>query len=122
MTLKVGLPWPPSVNLYWRHGRGRTYIDKPGKTFRENVAAAIGGERLLMQGRLVVDIEAHPPDNRRRDLDNVLKALLDALEHAGVYEDDSQIDKLSIVRQEVRRPKGCVVVTVRQVVPPRGDT
>jgi len=41
-----------------------------------------------------------PPDRRRRDLDNVLKSLLDSLEHAGVYTDDSQIRKLSIERSE----------------------
>ena len=35
-----------------------------------------------------------PPDLRRRDLDNLLKPTLDALQHAGVYEDDSQVDLL----------------------------
>ena len=37
-----------------------------------------------------------PPDNRRRDIDNVQKALLDALQHGGAYADDSQIVRLSI--------------------------
>ena len=34
-----------------------------------------------LTGKLVVDVEVFPPDNRRRDIDNVQKALLDALEH-----------------------------------------
>jgi crossover junction endodeoxyribonuclease RusA len=50
--------------------------------------------------RLSVSILAYPPDRRKRDLDNVLKSLLDALMHAGVYSDDSQIDKLTISRNK----------------------
>ncbi|TWU43995.1 Crossover junction endodeoxyribonuclease RusA [Novipirellula aureliae] len=47
-------------------------------------------------GSLSVDVLIHPPDRRRRDIDNVLKALLDALQHGGAYEDDNQIVDLSI--------------------------
>mgnify|MGYP000985260285 FL=1 len=42
-------------------------------------------------------IYAAPPDRRRRDLDNLLKPLLDALS-GYAYRDDSQIDRLEIVR------------------------
>ena len=50
--------------------------------------------------RLSVLINAYPPDRRKRDLDNILKSLLDALQHARVYPDDSQIDRLTIIRNE----------------------
>jgi len=46
-------------------------------------------------------MDAFPPDRRCRDLDNLQKPVLDALEHAGVYEDDSQIDLLVTRRREV---------------------
>jgi crossover junction endodeoxyribonuclease RusA len=49
-------------------------------------------------------MDAFPPDRRRRDLDNLLKALLDSIEHAGVYEDDSQIDLLVARRREPLAP------------------
>jgi crossover junction endodeoxyribonuclease RusA len=48
--------------------------------------------------RLSVRIEAWMPDRRRRDLDNLMKSTLDSITHAGVWEDDSQIDHLSIRR------------------------
>jgi crossover junction endodeoxyribonuclease RusA len=58
-----------------------------------------------------VHVTAHPPDRRRRDLDNAMKALLDALGHGGVYEDDGQIDRLEIERGTVV-PGGKVVVRI----------
>jgi len=51
-------------------------------------------------GRIALAMDAFPPDHRRRDLDNIQKPVLDALEHAGVYEDDSQIDLLITRRRE----------------------
>jgi crossover junction endodeoxyribonuclease RusA len=50
---------------------------------------------------LRVEIEAWPPDKRKRDLDNILKSLLDALTYAGIWEDDSQIDDLRIYRATI---------------------
>ena len=46
--------------------------------------------------RVKVVIQAHAPDKRRRDLDNVQKALLDSLTYAGVWGDDDQVDDLRI--------------------------
>ena len=43
-----------------------------------------------------------------------MKALLDALAHGGAYEDDSQIDRLEIVRGAVE-PGGRVVVKIAEV-------
>lgn len=97
--IQLQLPWPPSLNHYYRRVGNRTLISKPGRQYRHAVVGQLRphfGEPL--RGRLQVTMYAHPPDRRRRDLDNVQKALLDALQHAGVYADDSQIDSLSITR------------------------
>ena len=92
------LPYPPSINHYWRHFRGHTVISREGRTFRTNVCslmAARGGNgprKPPMGGRIALAMDAFPPDFRRRDIDNTQKATLDALQHAGIYLDDSQID------------------------------
>jgi Holliday junction resolvase RusA-like endonuclease len=36
--------------------------------------------------------------------------LLDALEHAGCYENDSQVDELHVIRQEVKKGGACTVI------------
>jgi crossover junction endodeoxyribonuclease RusA len=43
-------------------------------------------------------MDAFPPDRRRRDLDNILKASLDSLTHAHIYADDELIDVLIVRR------------------------
>lgn len=100
----ITLPYPPSVNHYWRHFRGHTVISREGRTFRQNVCALLAGNgprKPPAGGRIALYMDAFPPDRRRRDLDNLQKATLDALQHAGEYEDDSQIDLLVARRRSV---------------------
>jgi crossover junction endodeoxyribonuclease RusA len=98
-VLELELPYPPSVNHYFRMVGRRVLISREGRAFRQRVCSilAASGVRPLA-GRLAVQVEVYPPDNRRRDIDNVQKALLDALQHGGAYHDDSQIVRLAIVR------------------------
>lgn len=53
---------------------------------------------FLKTDRIRLDILACPPDRRKRDLDNILKALIDSLQHASIYNDDNQIDIIRIER------------------------
>lgn len=107
-SFTVTLPWPPSTNRIWRnvavHGKPRTLLSEEGRRFRTSAAqmCMLGGvNNRQLAGRLAVSMVACPPDRRARDLDNVLKATLDALTHAGVWLDDSQIDLLSVERAQV---------------------
>lgn len=108
------LPYPPSVNHYWRRVGRRTLISREGRRYRELICCLLASRRKpAMRGRLDVSIIVYSPDQRATDLDNRLKGLLDSLEHAGVYENDSQIDRLVIQRGPVV-PAGKVIVEVRE--------
>ncbi len=109
----IRLPWPPSVNNYWHNRTAgkpprtfvQTYLGREGKAFRRDVLAAVLEQlpemRAPSRDRLRVWITATMPDRRKRDLDNLGKATLDALTHAGVWEDDSQIYDLRLKWSEV---------------------
>jgi Holliday junction resolvase RusA-like endonuclease len=60
--------------------------------------------------RLEVTMWLYPRSKVVTDLDNRLKAVLDGLEEAGVYENDGQIDVLSIQRGEIRKGGGIDVM------------
>jgi len=114
--MNITLPYPPSVNTYWRSRwtgtHIRHHISHEGEKYRHAVIRALSDWDMIL-GPLALRVEVHPPDRRARDLDNVLKALLDSLEHAGVYESDSQIVDLHVVKRDPA-PPGRVKVTVTQ--------
>ncbi len=117
--LTVTVAYPPSVNHYWRRVGPRTLISRQGRAFRRDVVRALRlagdlGEPLPMDDPLDVEIMLYPPDRRRRDVDNTLKALLDALQHAGVYTDDSLIERLSVEKGDVVKGGKAVVVIRRR--------
>ena len=110
------LPYPPSVNHYWlRNRNGSVRVSKEGVSFRQEVWLRCRQERIKrLHGRLSVEVAAYPPDLRKRDLDNILKALLDALKHGGAYDDDGQIDRLLVVRCGIIK-RGQVTVRIEQL-------
>lgn len=113
--LSFELPYPPSINHYWRRVGPRTLISREGRRFRASVMALLAARRVRpLHGKLQVHVEVFPPDNRRRDVDNVVKALLDALEHGGAYADDSQVVKLSIEKLDPVEG-GRAVVEIQEV-------
>jgi len=112
--MTITLPYPPSINHYWRHFRGHVVISQEGQAYRRHVCALLAGggpRRPPAGGRIALAMDAFPPDRRKRDLDNLQKPVLDALEHAGMYEDDSQIDLL-LTRRRNPVPGGNLNVRV----------
>lgn len=112
MTLE--LPWPPSVNHYYARNRdGSVRIGAEGRTYRRDIKTLCLVKRVASFGRerLSVRVDAFPPDRRERDLGNLDKALMDSLQHAGVFKSDGQIDDLHLVRMPPT-PGGRVVVSI----------
>ena len=92
MRIDLVLPFPPSVNTYWRQWQGRTILSRAGRQFKAEVKDIIVEEKVPSVGnrRLSVKMLIRPRDKRRIDLDNRIKAVLDSLEDAGVFEGDAE--------------------------------
>jgi crossover junction endodeoxyribonuclease RusA len=116
--IEITLPYPPSANTYYRAPNtgklaGRHLLSEKGRTYREQVRLICLAQRIkAMTGRLAVHMVAHPPDKRRRDLDNLVKGAQDSLTHGGAWLDDSQIDWLLVERGHVVKD-GALRVTIR---------
>lgn len=119
--LELDLPFPPSTNTYWRHGNGHHYLSNSGRAYRDTVAGIFTAAGAKKQhGHLALFAVGWPKDRRKRDLDNHFgKALLDALQHAGAYDDDAQIVALSsrweMDNGEIKRhPEGLIHIRIVQ--------
>ncbi len=115
MNVSIELPWPPSSNTYWRR-RGHCYfISNKGQDYREFVTKLCYryAGMFNIESRLRLTIDAFPPDKRKRDLDNLFKAVLDSLQAARIFPDDCQIDELSIRRMPDF--DGKIVVNMEQI-------
>lgn len=120
--MKLTLPFPPSVNTYWRAPNkgplaGRHLINEKGRQFRTAAFASVI-EQLRrkpkpLDGELSVAVILYPPDRRNRDLDNYGKALFDALTHAGVWHDDSQMKRM-LVEWGPIVPKGRAEIIIKE--------
>ncbi|WP_413734363.1 RusA family crossover junction endodeoxyribonuclease [Sodalis sp. RH21] len=117
------LPFPPSVNSYWRAPNqgalaGRHLISVNGRRYRTDVLASVLEQLRRMPVALCHDLSIelvlYPPNRARRDLDNCFKALFDALTHAGIWQDDSQVKQLSARWGEVTIG-GKAEITIREM-------
>lgn len=106
--LQFELPYPPSINHYWRavttkHGI-RFYITPKGNEFRKATKLLAPKLRNPICDFVKIEMELTPPDKRVRDIDNVLKPVLDALLHARIIDDDYLVSDLNIKRIEPTKP------------------
>tara|TARA_R110000803_G_scaffold163054_1_gene226730 strand:- start:1009 stop:1395 length:387 start_codon:yes stop_codon:yes gene_type:complete len=98
------LPFPPTINSYYKMTRqGQRYLDKSVREFRQKVADTVNEQApgLCLDTPLFMEVYLFMPDRRKRDVDNYMKGLLDALTEAGLWEDDSLVDQLHIYRGEI---------------------
>ena len=100
--INVRLPWPPQVNNYYTVARNRKILSTKGRAYKAHCVAELMEQKARkgLKSRLEVLIDVYPPDRRKRDLDNLCKPILDALQDYGMF-DDSQIDDLRVRRREM---------------------
>lgn len=101
-SISFRLPWPPSINHYYgRRRQGGVYLKERGRLYRKKASlefARLDWPRLF--GKVQVSLLLSPPDRRTRDIDNIRKAIYDAISdrkkrnaviHHGVIPDDKFI-------------------------------
>jgi crossover junction endodeoxyribonuclease RusA len=85
----IKLPYPPSVNSIWRSTKGgKVYKSADAKSWANEAGWLIKASGLKVKGPFIFSLVATAPDKRRRDIDNISKVVLDALQAAGAIEDD----------------------------------
>ena len=110
--IALTLPFPPTVNHAWGQCGTRKFLKKSGHEFRRIVSEAVQDAKARAEGRLAVFIALYAPTRRSYDIDNRIKSTLDALQCAGVFDDDEQVDVLWVVRREVVKGGMAKVVIV----------
>ena len=108
MEFKIVLPMPPSLNRLYRMGKGNFYTSSESKLYDNLVWAMVRETNqqncFTEEDRLRLEIFVHAENNRKFDLDNLIKKCQDSLQFAGVYPNDNQIDELWVQRGEIRKP------------------
>jgi crossover junction endodeoxyribonuclease RusA len=101
MIKKFTLPYPPSVNKLWRAYNGRNILSKEGRLYKQIVSLEFSLQNGFSFGNVPISIkmEIQPPDRRKRDIDNIPKIVLDSLQNAGCFDDDSQIVELHLIKK-----------------------
>ena len=109
--MKIHLPlWPPTTNTIYRNVHGKTMLGaRARKFYRDGLTMLVyripSQQRaaLPLPGPFHVVVRLYPPDRRKFDVDNRLKALLDLLTKAGIWGDDSEVDKITVSRETIRK-------------------
>jgi crossover junction endodeoxyribonuclease RusA len=119
--LRLELPWPPSINHYWRRHGHVIHVSTAGTRFARLCCLAVRAQfhSAPINQPVAVLVEAWAPKrgpygNCGYDVDNRLKPLLDALTKAELWTDDKFVRDLRIVDRG-RSEGGMVVVWVRPI-------
>jgi crossover junction endodeoxyribonuclease RusA len=103
--LNIILPYPhkASVNSIWKRVKNQVYLSPQAKHFRYLVYYQLHGTIGFEDMPLRLEIKIYPPDNRVRDIDNILKTVLDSLQFAKMFKNDSQVHQLYLEKMPVKK-------------------
>ena len=130
--LEFKLPYPPSVNHYKKVGRivktktGKLYQQRKNTCHTEKFyfdvyiltkqSIPLEWPRFCDSATFSLNVYVYPPDNKKRDLDNILKVLIDSLVRAHIIKDDHQIHRLYVEKCEIMC-QGQVIVRIQELLP-----
>ena len=81
---------PPSVNRCYRTYNNRVYKSKVYNDYLKQMSAFLDNRTdEKIEGRVSIDVTFYKKDNRRFDLDNRLKSLLDSIENQLIENDEN---------------------------------
>ena len=108
----LNLPYPPSINNYWIASGHRRFVSQRGRDFKKAVMLFCVEWRVPKFGDkpMWVDIILRPANKRLMDIDNCIKPILDALQDAGVFNNDVQVQWVRIERGLPMKGGGCTVM------------
>lgn len=120
MICELYTSYPPTINTYYTRTQRGLFISTKGRKFRDELIKdfheQLGGMSKIT-GKVRIDVIAWVPDNRVRDLDNIMKPVMDAMTHAGFWEDDCQVDQMCVYRGAKVSPKGACYIRVSEAAP-----
>lgn len=100
----LDLPWPPSVNTYYRRHGHTIHVSAAGKRFSKLVALSVRTQfkAAPIEENVAVLLELFAPKrgpygNNGYDVDNRVKAVLDALTRAELWTDDKIVRDVRVV-------------------------
>lgn len=108
--IRLVLPFPPSVHGLYRGGRWRGDISPEYKAWRDEAGLLLNRQRApAFTGPVRVIVRLVAPDNRERDSDNYIKAILDLLVAHGVIESDDRKTLLGHYVEWIEEGPPCTV-------------
>lgn len=95
--MNLTLPYPPSANRYWRQWQGRMVVSSEARQYKETVGWLVKADTSdWLTGPVALTIKVYRPQ-KRGDLDNCLKILLDSLKGV-LFADDDQVVEIHAYR------------------------
>ena len=108
--LTIELPFPVTANAYWMIAGRKLIKTKRARAYIREVTLywlnvkMLGAQAFGEDETLALAIAIHYPVRKGPDcdVDNLLKVLIDAMETAGIFQNDRQIRFIQISREEAK--------------------
>lgn len=104
------IPFPPSVNHMYATNMGSRriarYKTKAARKFMNDAVLLLRAARPAgweSRGTFAIAVGLILPDRRKRDADNHIKAVQDAIQAAGIVHDDCMVSHITIEKWGVER-------------------